>query len=196
MSVILAVEDGLAQAVAERLVRDYCPGLNIGSVLGGSGKGYLRTKARDLNRTAGSVKVLLLIDQDSPGQCPQDIIDSWLGSGLQPNMLFRIAVTEVESWVLADRSGCASLIGIPTHRIPHNTDTIANAKEFVVQLARRSSRREVRADLLPLPGSTATVGPNYNPLLTNFVATEWDTMTAADHSDSLRRAILRLSRWE
>ena len=54
----------------------------------------------------------------------------------------------------------------------------------------RSSR--LRTDLLPTSGSTATVGPDYNNRLSQFIHTGWNVFEAEKNSESLRRAVLRI----
>lgn len=99
---------------------------------------------------------------------------------------------EIESWVLADRDRTATMLGVPVHRIPQQTDSIDQPKEFLVNLARRSRYSSVRQDLVPAPGSTAAVGAAYNPRLASFVAREWNPKDAAAASPSLARCIARL----
>ena len=57
--------------------------------------------------------------------------------------MFRAAVMEVESWVMADRAGFAAFLSIPLHHIPSPTDDILNPKEFLVSLAKRSQKKRV-----------------------------------------------------
>jgi hypothetical protein len=99
---------------------------------------------------------------------------------------------EVESWVLADRAQFSSFLSVPEHRIPANTDQIPQPKEFIVTLARRSRRKDIREDLVPAVGSTAPVGPAYNPRLAAFVVDSWDPTAASGASPSLARAVERL----
>ena len=41
-------------------------------------------------------------------------------------------------------------------------DEIENPKQFLMQLAAKSRKREVREAIVPSPGSTASIGPDYN----------------------------------
>jgi hypothetical protein len=191
MSMIVAVEDGLSEAVLRKIISVTRPDIETVTVLGNRGKGYLRNRARELNRAAGAVPVLMLIDQDLPQICPPALTLQWFGT-TSPLLLFRVAVMEVESWVLADREGVASMLGVPVDRIPVDTDAIPQPKEFLVNLARRSRFTRVRQDFVPAPGSTAAVGPGYNPRLGVFAASEWNPLKAALLSRSLDRCIARL----
>lgn len=189
---ILAVEDILSDVVVRKIIAVTRPDLMITTSLGLRGKGYLRSKAAELNRTASAVPVLLLIDQDATTSCPPGLVQSWFGSSRQPNMLFRVAVMEVESWILAHRDAFAAFLAIGDERIPANTDEITQPKEFIVNLARRSRSARIREDLVPAPGSTTAVGPAYNLRLTNFVESSWEPARATAASPSLRKAVHRI----
>jgi hypothetical protein len=56
---------------------------------------------------------------------------------------------EVESWVMADRTGFAKFLSIPVHRIPEDTDTIRQAKKFLVSLAQLSRKTGVSECIVP-----------------------------------------------
>lgn len=189
---ILASEDVLSEAVLRRLLSAFRPELAVSASLGLRGKSYLQSRARELNRTARGVPVFLLVDLDRPSSCAPELLAEWFGTPLEPQMLFRVAVVEVESWLLADRHGLSTFIGVPVNRIPLLTDGIEQPKEFLVNLARRAKRRAVREELVPEPGATTSVGPGYNSQLSWFVSQGWNPSAAAASSDSLRRGIDRL----
>ena len=77
----------------------------------------------------------------------------------------------------------------------YDTHTIANPKEYVIGLARRSRLRTIREDIAPRKGDIRRVGPNYNGRLIEFANKKWNARKAARRSDSLRRALLRLDRF-
>ena len=190
---IVAVEDVLSEVVVRKLIEMIRPDLAITVVMRKSGRGYLQSRARDLNRTARSVPVFIVADLDRPTPCPADLIEQWLSSPPAPRLLFRIAVMEIESWILADRDLFADFLAVPAHRIPPNTDEIAQPKEFIVSLARRSRRKDIRRDLVPPPGATSAVGPGFNARVGSFVTGTWNVESAAMASPSLRRSIGRLN---
>jgi hypothetical protein len=189
---LAAVEDALSEAVVRRAVSAVRPDLVIWQVIRKNGSGYLKSRARELNRTAHQVPVLLLADHDTPEPCPASLIASWLGTSPAPKLLFRVAVMEVESWIMADRRAFAAFMGVPQDAIPENPDAVLRPKELIVALARKSKRRDIREDLVPGHGSTAVVGPAFNARLIEFVAAEWNPAKAAKVSDSLDRAVRRL----
>ena len=163
--VILAVEDELGEAVSTQI----------------------------LNRSANGAAIFMLTDLDSPQNCPPRLIQSWIKGTLNPQFFFRVAVMEVESWVMADRDGTANFLSTPVNRIPRNTDEIPNPKEFLVSLARRSQKRAVREALIPAQGATLPVGNEYNAFLSEFVKDHWNLERAATASPSLKRTLDRLA---
>jgi len=192
---IVAVEDRVSEAITRKLFSEVRPDLDITSLLGNSGNTYLKAKARELNRVAANLPVFLLTDLDSPASCPPRLITDWLGRETSPRLLFRVAVIEVESWVLADREQAADFLGVPDHRIPAQTDEINDPKRFLVNLARRSRLADIRADVVPAVGATALVGPLYNPRVVTFVSERWSVWRARMASVSLARTVERLERF-
>ena len=189
--VTLAVEDVLSDAVATKILES-C-GFEIAARLRQRGNTYLKQKAPELNRAAARRRpVFLLTDLDSPKNCPLDLIQSWIKGSPKPGFFFRVAVMEVESWVLADRWAIAHFLSVPVSRIPQQTDEIADPKERIVLLARRSGSRTIREALVPAPESTTPVGNEYNARLIQFVRESWDLERAASVSPSLKRTLERL----
>lgn len=187
---ILAVEDRLSEAVGHKLLVYF--DMEPTTTIGNRGSDYLKKRARDLNRTAKGFPVFLLTDQDSPKRCPIEIMKGWLRAPCNEGFIFRIAVMEIESWIMADRQAFASFIGIDTNDISDNPDSIENPKEFMLDLVRKHGKRDLKNALLPSPGSTARVGPEYNPVMSRFVARQWDVRRAGSESPSLQRAISAL----
>ena len=187
---VLAVEDALGEAVSRRILASL--GITVSQCLGLKGKNYLQSKARGLNQAAKGFAVFMLTDQDSPDPCPPRLIHSWLRGTPHPRFFLRIAVMEVESWIMADRRGIARFLSIPLTRIPTDTDAIPKPKEFLVSLARLSKKTQLRADIVPKPGATSKVGPGYNSRIGEFVRTHWYIERASAVSNSLKRTLARL----
>ena len=190
-NVILVIEDRLSDAVATKILEKF--GIEIVKRIGFQGKSDLERKAPELNRAANGITVFMLTDLDSPRDCPPRLIRSWIRGTLNPKFFFRVAVMEVEAWVMADRIGFADFLSVPLHRIPSPTDNILNPKEFLLSLARRSKKRDVREALVPAQGATLSVGNEYNTLLSEFVREHWDLERAASASPSLKRTLDRLA---
>ena len=193
-SVILAVEDALSNTVSTKILKHF--GIEIVHRIPNTyqGNSYLQRRAPELNRSAaGPPYIFIFTDLDSPQNCPPQLIQSWIRAPLNTGFFLRVAVMEVESWIMADRSALAKFLSIPVHRIPSNPDDIPNPKEFLISLARRSNRRRLRDQLVPAPGATtAKVGPEYNSRFSEFVQVHWDLERAAAASPSLKRTLDRI----
>jgi hypothetical protein len=106
--------------------------------------------------------------------------------------VLRIAVHEVEAWLLADPERFAAFLGVPAGSIPTAPETRANPKQSVVEIAGRSRRRDIRADILPRIGSSRREGPGYASRMIEFVLDKpggWRPEVAASRADSLRRCL-------
>jgi len=192
----LAVEDDLSEAVIRKLLFDTGRSYAIGTVFGRGGYGYLRSRVKTWNAAAAAgTPILLLTDLDQL-PCPSGLIHDWLEAEPHANLIFRVAVREIESWLLADREGFADFLGISVTKVPTEPDQIADPKQCLVNLARRSRRRTLRESIVPRQGSTALQGPDYNGCLGEFVRNQWDRDSAAGRSPSLNRAWARLIAFE
>jgi hypothetical protein len=192
-AIVLAVEDVLSEAVASRLLALH--GLKPASTVGLKGASALRARAVNLNRAAQTVPVFLLTDLDTPRQCPASIVQSWIGTP-SSRMLFRVAVMEVESWLLADSVGFTDFARLQADRVPSRVDEqVADPKRLLVNLVRKSRDAQVRRDIVPADGSTALVGVAYNARLTEFVFKFWNPERAASRSTSLHGALVRTKEW-
>jgi hypothetical protein len=192
----LAVEDDLSQSVVRRLLMDTERDYSIGMVFGRGGFGYLRTTANNWNAAAAAGTPILLLTDLDQHPCPAELIDSWLDFAPHANLIFRVAVREVESWVLADRDGFADFLGINAVLVPAEPDQIPDPKQSLVNLARRSRIRALRESIVPRQGSTAVQGPNYNGCLGDFIRNRWNRNSATERSPSLSRAWARLMTFE
>jgi hypothetical protein len=192
-NIILVVEDRLSDAVATEILQYF--DIEIVQKIIYEGNSYLQRKAQSYNQAAHQeCGIFMLTDLDSPNICPPTLIESWVKGSLNRWFFLRVAVMEIESWVMADRQGISEFLAIPTNRIPQNTDEIPSPKEFLVSLARRSKNTRLREALAPARNDkTAKVGNEYNPRLSQFVQEYWDLERAATVSPSLKRTLDRLS---
>ncbi|MCB1524511.1 MAG: hypothetical protein KDJ20_08180 [Hyphomicrobiales bacterium] len=125
-------------------------------------------------------------------ECPPTLKVDWFGEeSLAQNVLFRVAVREVEAWLLADRLGLAAFLGVNVNSIERGCDLIQDPKRHLLAVARRA-RREIREDLLPPRNSVATQGFGYNQRLSEFVLEHWSPSAAVTESPSLERAVRRI----
>ena len=191
-SVVLATEDALSEAVGQRMVEDTGSDLTVTQLLRRGGFGYLKSKIRNFCELARRTPILLLTDLDTE-ECPATLIEDWSRRNAIPEqLLFRVAVRQVESWLLADRDGIARLLKVSVRQLPRDPDALPDAKRSLLQLAQRAPRA-VREDLVAESGATAAQGLGYNTVLTNFVRTSWDPARAVHRSNSLARARMRLT---
>jgi hypothetical protein len=187
----LAVEDELSETVLRRILHSV-RGFAIGTTYSRGGFGYLRKTIHGWNNAAKGTPFLVLTDLDKY-VCPAELIAEWLSSPRHPNLLFRIAVREVESWVLADPENLSRFIGVPAHTIPANPDDMIDAKAALVALGMKSRSKLIRESIVPRRGSTAKQGPGYNGCIGQFVRDQWNVKAAKLNSPSLARTIDRLT---
>lgn len=192
----IATEDRLSETVAARLIAE--TGHSVAAKIPKdrrkhAGFGYLKTRLPDFILSCrGGLNFLLLTDLDTK-PCPPDLLKDWLGETIKPDsLLLRIAVREVESWVLADRSQFANWLGVSEATVPIDPEACLDPKAELLNLASRSRNREMREGLLPKKDAASKVGLEYNDLLCAFVIENWRIEEASQLSPSLERAIRRL----
>jgi len=183
----IAVEDLLSEMVLKVLFEQSGRNFAVGACLGNKGFGYLRKKIEGFNKAAKGTPFFMLADLDR-AECPPVLINKWLPGPKNNNLLFRIAVREVESWLLAHRKAFAGFLGIRESFIPLHPDELEDPKRVLIEMTARSRKRQLRESIIPAPGSTAKIGPDYNGALIYFVQNRWDVQEAAMRSPSLSRA--------
>jgi hypothetical protein len=180
----LVVEDVLSEAVLRTILRQLRRRYAVGTCFSQGGFGYIRKTIRGFNNAAKGTPFLVLTDLDKT-ECPPVLINEWLSDPKHPNLLFRVAVREVEAWILAHREAFAKFVGIRKESIPQDLDTIDDPKQLLINLASKSRYRELREAIVPPSGSTAKVGPDYNGRLITFVKNYWKAQVAMRYSPSL-----------
>ena len=173
----LAIEDELSESVLRTVLEFVDRGYFVGTAYGRQGFGYLRKTALGWNAGAKGIPFVLLADLDNHA-CAPALIRDWLDVPVHPNLIFRVAIREVEAWLLADRINFAKFLVVSQAKIPLTCDDLADPKREVVQLARVSRSRDIRERIAPRAGSTAQQGPDYNGCLVTFVKTVWDVQAA------------------
>jgi hypothetical protein len=191
----LAVEDILSEAVLRMLLKQSGKNFEVGSCFRRRGFGYLRTKIEGFNNAAKGTPFLVLTDLDQ-SECAPRLIKEWLTSRKQPNLIFRVAVRAVESWLLAHRKALSGFFGISENQFPSDPDGIPNPKKFLIRLAAKSRKRELRKSIVPAPGSTALIGPDYNGKMIEFVEREWQVREAVKYSQSLKKAVTAINSFQ
>lgn len=185
-----AVEGLVDEAALRRLVRE--AGGTTGAVYGRNGKPSLRRALAGYNNAARFSPWVVLVDLDQEADCAPPLVLEWLPAPASM-MRFRVAVREVESWILADSDNLPGYLGVPRTALPHDPDAVRDPKQFLVDVARRSRKAAMRADLVPRPGSGRPTGPAYTSRMIEFLDGPWDPRVAERRSDSLRRCRVRLA---
>jgi len=192
--VLTAAVEGL---VDEVLLKRICSsvGASVGQVYGRYGKSYILTKLHGYNHSAQFRHWVVLVDLDDDGACVPEVLTRWLPTPSRL-MRLRVAVRELESWLLADTERIAKFLGVSVAEIPADPDSVPDPKRLMVQLARSSRRRAIREDMVPNIGSGQQAGPAYTSRMIEFiqsVESGWRPDVAAGNSDSLRRCISAIS---
>ncbi|OGB28310.1 MAG: hypothetical protein A3F78_21000 [Burkholderiales bacterium RIFCSPLOWO2_12_FULL_61_40] len=190
MEVALAIEDELSKAIGLRLLAELPTPVTPNHILHKGGSGYLKSRMDSWREMSQRQIVFLLTDLDRIS-CPVALRADWLGKAPQPaNLLLRIAVREVESWVLADHIAMRKLIG-NKGALPPQPDDLPDPKQHLLKLAKLAPR-PVRQDLVKEAGAIACQGIGYNTLLSHWVQSDWSPARAAERSPSLARTRQRL----
>lgn len=181
-----AVEGPSDEALLRRLVESL--GHRLGNVHGRNGKDSLLRDLKGYNHAARYTPWILLVDLDR-GECAVEAKNIWLPEPSQ-FMCYRIAVRELESWLLADRNGFSEYFGVSLTSIPTNSDALEDPKQALLNVIRTAKRKAIRDDMLPNPRLGQTVGPAYTARVIEYVSNPnaWNPLTAAQASTSLRRA--------
>lgn len=186
--VAVATEDELSEAVCRKLLGEV--GLNPFLELRKGGNGYLRSRVEAFCRMAQSYPVVVLTDQDRI-PCAPSLVRDWLRNQIvPPNLLLRVAVREVEAWLLADAEGVREFFGVTV--ATHGIEEAPDPKQLLLETM-RASMRAVRNSLVEIRRGHAYCGVGYNNELLSYVNNAWSPGRAACVSESLARMRLRLS---
>lgn len=193
MKQILVVgEDSLTCALGGRLVTELLPAWQMPQPpIDKKGVTKLIPELHRYIRQAREFRPVLCI-ADTDGQCVKELLDQWLPKHLPENFLLRLAVSEAESWLLADNEALASFLEISPARIPRTPDEIPDPKRNLLNLARRSKSRVIRQEVVS-QFDPEKQGNGYNLHLCHFVRTHWSAQRAASNSPSLKRSIVRIT---
>lgn len=191
-----AVEGDLDEAVVQRIAQHL--EIGIGNVYGRQGKPNLEANIAGYNAAARRWPWVVLVDLDQDHECPAELRSEWLESEAE-FMCLRVAVRQIETWVLADTANAATLLGVRRALLPRDPDSEENSKRTLVHLAERSNRRLIREGLVPQAEGRRQVGPLYNSILRAFVLSDWSPLAASERSESLSRSLQALdnlrSKW-
>ncbi len=191
MDCLIVVEDEPSEAVLRHLVTSAGYKLKVTKVFRANGFGNIKNRLPTFRNASHVIPHIVMTDLDAY-HCPIDLLKDWNVGQLPQRMLLRIAVHELESWLLADREGIAKLIKVPTTKIPIRPDDLPDPKQVLINLARKSRSHRFRSEFVPANGSKAKHGPAYNQHLSDFATQCWNSEKAALTSPSLHRSIVRI----
>lgn len=196
------VEDAPSAAAARKLVETRNAHLDRRLVFRAGfpavmrGYGAIKSKCKAfLNMARADIHTFILTDLDT-AECACVLICDWFAIpqgtpvALPSQCIFRVAVREVESWILADRAAWAEYIGIPAANFSIHPDQLNDPKEHLLNVIRRKGTKKRHRDMLPQ--GSAHIGPKYNEVLCDFVDRLWMPERAAKNSPSLDRALKAL----
>jgi hypothetical protein len=190
----LVAEDKLTQAILRKCVAHYLPNHQVVRSDVEGGRGNVQRKLKAYAALARTLPVVVCVDLDSD-ECPPSLLKSWEPHfSRAPALLLRIAVREVESWVLADRKRFAQFIDAQSDDITNNPDSLDDPKRYLLELTRATAKPELKNDLLPRNfNKHPRIGPAYNLRMCEFVQKKWRPHVAAERSESLARAVAAMT---
>ena len=194
MDCLIVFEDAPSAAVVTRLLSVYAPTLVVTQQFHAKGFGQIKSNLSRFKNASNVLPHIVLTDLDQY-VCASELLQDWNVLPLHENMLFRIAVREVEAWLLADGTGIASLLSISQNKVTTTPDDLFDPKQTLVNLARKSRSRRFASEFVPASGSAAQIGPLYNDHLCRFARERWNVQSAVESSPSLNRSVARLQQF-
>lgn len=187
-----AVEGPTDEAVLRTIVR--ARGAIVHRVHVQHGKPNLRRALPGYNDAAKRSPWFIVVDLDDECPCASMLVHAWLPVP-SPQMRFRVAVRQIEAWLLADADRFSMVFGVRRGQVPDTPDELDDPKGTVLSLVAASKKSAIKADMIPRPGSGRRVGPAYAARLIEFVTRGeggWRLEHAAAASPSLRRCVERV----
>ena len=140
---------------------------------------------------------ILFVDSDH--HCPKELRAEMEGlSQITPvptGLIIRVVDVCVESWILADRDGLAAFCGLSPSAIPDSAalERTGSHKEVLLNVLGKARIKDVREAMVRRTKGELSFGPLYGRRLADFASRHWSAVHAADHNDSLARALARLT---
>ncbi|MBF0557106.1 MAG: DUF4276 family protein [Nitrospirae bacterium] len=153
----IVYEDELSGTVIRKLLKHHNK-FSIGNSYPKCGVTKIKKKIKGYNNASIYTPYFVLTDLDTK-KCASELIKEWIDFPKHPNLIFRVAVREVEAWVLADRKGFSSFASVNITKIPPKPDEIADPKLKLLEIIRKSKKRALKEDILPRYDGDR-IGPN------------------------------------
>ena len=159
------------------------------SVTSANGKGVIDRDIKKYWDAARSIPYVIFRDLDrDEGGCPV-AVRSMLSSktrGESPDLLIRIVDQCIESWILADRQGGAEFCDRSMASVK---PPASHHKPYLLSIMKEAKLK----DAVEQKGHELDFGPAYAIHLQRLMTDHWSIERAAAESDSLRRALKRLT---
>lgn len=163
------------------------------SVMGGYGK--IKKNARKyIDMTRKNIIIISIVDLDT-GPCAPSLIEDWFDcspQSLPEKLIFRVAVREIESWLMADYREIASFLGIAVANFSKSPDDLDDPKNRLFTILKKKGHKKWHREMLP--EGNAHIGPLYNEKLKDFITKKWNPERAAKNSPSLASTIKAIQR--
>ncbi len=190
MAVVIVGESDLDLVVLQRLCAN--AGVRIGRAIARNGKASLDQLVARMVRSSPDVGQWVFVrDLDRDSECAAAYA---LTHPTPQHVQLRLAVRQIESWLLSDRRSAARFFGVAESRVPRDPEAEVSAKERLVALATGSRFRTVKEGVGRGLGAHVRVGSEYVGMLSEFVREKWSPEAAAENSESLRRCRAALER--
>lgn len=191
---VLIYEDELSEAVLRKLLMTSGRPFVIDNAIRAYGAVRIKSSLEKYKGACRAIPHIVLTDLDQQ-PCAPRLLAEWGAQNLPSELLFRVAVREVEAWLLADGPGLSTFLGVPVNRMPIRPDDLLDPKQELLSIARRGNRKRLIDELVPPHGSKVSIGPLYNQRLTYFVMERWDVAVACAASPSLAKAVRRIGQF-
>jgi len=187
--VSVVVEGPSDVAVVTRILGEV--GCTVANVYGQTGCDFIDTNITGYNNAARFSPWFVLRDLDNAACAAQ------LAASLLPTparwMRFRIAVRELEAWLLGDGKALSGYLRVSAAVIPTDPEGLDDPKQTLVDIARRSTNSAIRDDMVPDHGVSAVVGPGYVGRISEFALKHWRPEVARTQCPSLDKCLTRVA---
>jgi len=159
------------------------------SVMSANGKGVIDRDIKKYWEAARVHPYVIFRDLDRDGEgCPVTLRAQLVEHtpGESPDLLIRIVDQCIESWILADRQGVAEFCERPIASV---RPCDSRPKDQLLRLFQKAQFK----DAVLREGGKLAFGPAYALHLQRLMTDHWSIERAAVESDSLRRALERLT---
>lgn len=195
MVIRIVVEDELSEAVVKKIIYDNTKisDLNF-QTIGKRGRGKIKNRVNEFNNQSEALYFVILIDLNSD-PCAPELIREWFKHPIRKNLIFRVAVREVEAWILSDIDAISRYFNMNkdlVYKEVGNPDLLTDPKKKLLSIVNRSKNKSLKKDIVKQQGTILLQGSAYNTILSDFVLYNWESDRARVKSTSLNRAILAI----